>query len=166
MNEIETLSNRLTQTFIKSKKFGPTISEGTFHGPSLMDSLAGINFNEAKRRVIQGRHSIWEIVNHCSYWMEEFTSSLEGIPIKDVYEYEDWPATGSNRNEWEKDNERLTIAYTNLKNEIIKMEKKRLNEIVNCSFHNVVFQFTIRKMLYGLIDHNLYHTGQISILRE
>ena len=102
MNEIETLSNRLTQTFIKSKKFGPTISEGTFHGPSLMDSLAGINFNEAKRRVIQGRHSIWEIVNHCSYWMEEFTSSLEGIPIKDVYEYEDWPATGSNRNEWEK----------------------------------------------------------------
>lgn len=142
-----------------------TLAEGPFHGPSLLEALDGVGFNDASRRGVPGRHSIWEIVNHCSFWMREAAKATHGRPIKDVFQYEDWPGHGSTGDEWKRDVEGLVEAYRVLNESISGLSAESLDNVVDGYFHDTLFKFTLRKMLYGVIDHNLYHAGQISLLK-
>jgi len=163
--EIGILGIRLEQTFIKSLIYGPSLSEGPYHGPSLMDTLKDIDSNQAIMRPLENRHNIWEIVNHCKYWMDETSKAIHGQDPASVSRYEDWPPIGSSEKEWLSAIEELENCFNRLKSLIIKLNDDQLDEIIECNFHDNLFRFTLRKMLYGVIDHNLYHAGQISLLR-
>ena len=166
MDEVTLLATRLEQTFVKAEEYGSTLKEGAFHGPSLTETLEGVTFGEAHRRVIPGRHTIWEIVNHCTFWMKEFANALKGSPILDVDQFEDWPVHGSTEGDWAADVEELVASYNVLRNRLLEVEEGQLDTVVESFFHGKVFRFTLRKMLYGAIDHNLYHAGQISLLKS
>ncbi len=165
LNEVELLAVRLQQTFTRAEGYGLTLSEGAFHGPSLLEALDGVGFNEALRRVIPERHNIWEIVNHCAFWMQEAAKAAHGSLIKDVFQSEDWPSHGSTGEDWLRDKDTLIGAYRGLLEAISGLDVKRLDIVIDGYFHDTLFKFTLRKMLYGVIDHNLYHAGQISILK-
>ena len=62
--------------------------------------------------------------------------------------------------------EELVASYNVLRNRLLEVEEGQLDTIVESFFHGKVFRFTLRKMLYGAIDHNLYHAGQISLLKS
>lgn len=166
MNEAKLLSTRLQQTFTKAEKYGPNLGEGSFHGPSLIEALEGINTEMAKRHPIQGRHSVWEITNHCRFWMEEFSNVLYGHDRRVIHNVEDWPPQGTTEDEWKKDLQRLEEAYNELRQEIEKTSENKLDALTQSNFHEQTFTYTIRKMLYGAIDHNIYHAGQISFLKK
>ncbi|TFH14206.1 DinB family protein [Candidatus Bathyarchaeota archaeon] len=166
MKEEKLLSTRLQQTFTKSEKYGPNLGEGSFHGPSLMEALEGIDAEMGRKYPIPGRHSVWEIANHCTFWMDEYSNVLQGHDKKAIHTIEDWPPQGTTDNDWKKDLQRLEESYHKLKHEIEKTDESQLDKTIQSIFHEKTFTYTVRKMLYGAIDHNLYHAGQISILKQ
>src|SRR5262249_59621063 len=53
--------------------FGPS-----WHGPSLLGSIRGLNETEAAWRPGKGRHNIWELVVHAAYWKYVVRRRLTG----------------------------------------------------------------------------------------
>lgn len=165
MDEKALIAVRLEQTFTVPEAYGPSINEGSFHGPSLMETLDGVDHRSSRRRPVPGRHCIWEIVNHCSFWMKAAADALSGHSIPDVDDAEDWPEIGETQTEWERDTRALRSSFEVLHDAVEAMDGDRLDEITGSRFHGAEFRFTFRKLLHGVCDHNVYHAGQISLLR-
>jgi len=156
LNEIELIVDQLKQTF----------DGRAWHGPLLMQALETEDRAIARGRPIKARHTIWEIVNHCSYWMEAVAQTLKGETIPDIATIKDWPQMGESQEDWDKALERLQGSYKDLVKLIQDSSETSLTNKKSFSFQGQKFTFTNRKMLHGISDHNTYHAGQIAILRS
>ncbi len=165
MKELDLIHGRFNQTFKLEYAFGTSATHRAWHGPSLMRALEGVDAEQAKAKPIGGRHSIWEIANHCTYWMEEVDRALRGEDIFDVEEIEDWPEVGESSEEWQADREKLAATHENVDNRIRDLKPGDLEKALEATFGETHFGFTFRKMLHGISDHNVYHAGQISLLK-
>lgn len=145
---------------------GQTFDGRAWHGPSFMDVLDGVDKTQASERLIESRHTIWEIVNHCSYWMEAATGALCGEKLPDIASTEDWIQMGETNEDWTRARGRLRRAYEELVNSIKEFDKSLFSQEIRGSFHGRVYTVTYRKMLHGISDHNIYHAGQIALLRR
>ena len=150
MNEIELIIDRLKTTF----------DGGAFHGPNFMDNLKEVDAEEARRRPIEERHTIWEIVNHCTFWIDAAVGALKGKKMPPMGE--DWPLMGETESEWTNAIENLRKAHEELVKSISNFDESRLEDKVR----NDYFRYTYRKMLHGIADHNTYHSGQIAVFRK
>ena len=113
-----------------------------------------------------GRHSIWEIMNHCTYWMEEVDRALRGENIFDVEEIEDWPDAGGTPEDWEADLAKLRDTHEKVDKKIQGLKLGDLERKLEAHWGETFFGFTFRKMLHGISDHNVYHAGQVSLLKK
>lgn len=152
MNELRLIIDQLKTTF----------DGRAFHGPSLMEALRGIDVEEARGRPIWGRHTIWEIVNHCAYWMDAVAGALrrEVMPRYDPESPSDWPPMGETEGEWRTAVERLRRAHGELVGSLARFDVSHLGDVVPGR------SYTYRMMLHGISDHNLYHAGQIAVFRK
>lgn len=166
MDDKGSILNRLKQSFLRVYEFGPTMAEGPFHGPTLMEALENVDYETAIKRHVKNSHTIWEITNHCRYWMESIMGVLHGEKIVNVTSTEDWPQTNKTQENWENDLEKLRYSFEDLISSLEDMDEKSLENRTACFFHGRYFSFTYRKMLNGIADHNIYHAGQISLLKN
>ena len=156
MKEIELVLEVLKQSF-----------EGVaWHGPSFMAVLKGVDRVQSSERPIDARHTIWEIVNHCSYWMEAVAMALHGERFPDIESNEDWPKMEMTEDGWNQAKDRLRKAYESLIQSIKNLEEVQFTQRVHGSFKGRSYTTTFRKMLHGISDHNTYHAGQIAILKK
>ena len=156
MNEIELIVQVLKQTF----------KGVAWHGPSFMYVLKGVDKVQASERPIDSRHTIWEIVNHCSYWMEAVTKAFHGEKMPDIESTEDWSKMGKTEKDWIKSQDRLRKAYEELVESIKDLNETQLTQKVHGTFKGKAYTTPYRKMLHGISDHNTYHAGQIAILKK
>lgn len=156
MNEIRLILDTLRQTF----------DGRAWHGPSFIDVLDGVDKTQASERLIEARHTIWEIVNHCSYWMEAVTRALQGERMPDIVSTEDWPQMGETSEDWTKTRERLKKVYEQLISSVKDFDNSLFTQKISGSFHGRRYTVTYRRMLHGISDHNTYHAGQIAVLRK
>jgi uncharacterized damage-inducible protein DinB len=166
MKELDLIHGRFNQTFKMEHAFGTSVTHRAWHGPSLMRALEGVDFEQAKVRPIGGRHNIMEVVNHCTYWMEEVNRALRGEDIFDVEAIEDWPEVGESPEEWQADLEKLRATHEKVGKRIWALKPEDLERKLDAQFGETFFGFTFRKMLHGISDHNVYHAGQISLLKR
>jgi len=166
MRELDLIHGRFNQTFKLEHAFGNSATHRAWHGPSLMRALEGVDAEQAKAEPLGGRHTIWEIVNHCAYWMEEVDRALRGDNIFDVEAIEDWPEAGGSPEEWRADLGKLVEAFEALERRIYGLKPEDLERKLGATFGETYFGFTFRKMLHGISDHNVYHAGQVSLLKR
>lgn len=149
LKEIDIVVERLRTTF-----------EGrAWHGPPFTVQLEGVDAGQARAHPIEGRHSIWEIVNHAAFWMEKTCEALEREAMPDIKGTEDWPSAGKTEKEWAEAKEALRRTYEALVESVTHFDGTRLGETVPGRRYN----FSV--MFQGIVDHNVYHMGQIAILR-
>jgi|YelNatPaOPRAMG01_1025707.scaffolds.fasta_scaffold02959_14 uncharacterized damage-inducible protein DinB len=121
---------------------------------SLLDTLKGINFEQAIWKPKENVKSIFEIVNHVISGKEYIISALEGRTPS--YEEEKKEISESS---WKETLEKLEEVHNKLinllKEKDINLEEKFPGE-----------DFTWGYMLYGVLAHDCYHTGQIVILKD
>jgi hypothetical protein len=61
---------------------------------------------------------------------------------------------------------KLVEIFENLDRRIYGLKPEDLERKLGATFGETYFGFTFRKMLHGISDHNVYHAGQISLLKR
>ena len=133
---------------------------GAWHGPALCELLAGVTAKQAAARPLAGVHNLWEIVLHITAWKKAVRRRLRGEALE-LSPRQDWPPVGkAGAVAWRKTLKALEKAHRELEKTVARLPESRLSRIVPGRKHTVYF------MLHGLVQHDLYHAGQIALLKK
>jgi len=132
-----------------------------WHGPSVWEILDGVSAGQAARRPIERAHTIWEIVLHMAVWESVVRRRLAGEIIDDLPPREDWPEVSDrSKSAWEKALADLRRGHQQLREAISRLPDNRLEEIVPGK------NYSVYVMVHGVVQHDLYHAGQIALLAK
>ena len=132
-----------------------------WHGPSVLEALAGVSAEQASSHPIPGAHSIWELVLHIDsdYALVLRRLAGDGRPLTPE---EDWrscpPATAEN---WQQAVETLRRLNQQLRDAVRAFPEERLDLPLVPEV-----PYTAYTQFIGVTQHNLYHAGQISLLKR
>ena len=133
-----------------------------WHGPALREILSGVTYQTAAQRPISDAHTIWELVLHITVWMSVPTRRLEGAEIPTLPPDRDWPAApGPAESGWRQALDGLAQAQRDLEAAVGKLTDDRLRDKVLGDV-----PYSVYTMLHGVVQHNLYHAGQIALLKK
>jgi uncharacterized damage-inducible protein DinB len=132
-----------------------------WHGPSVLSLLDGVTARQAASHPIPGAHSIWQLTMHIAAWERACKRRLEGDPAQ-LTDLEDWqPINDTSEAAWENTKQQLIDNHRELLEAIAKVDDARLNDpIVKDS------QASVYVTLHGGVQHDLYHAGQIAMLKK
>jgi uncharacterized damage-inducible protein DinB len=132
-----------------------------WHGPALLELLRDVPADRAGERPVKGAHSIAEIARHVLAWQELVARRLAGEVWREETAAEDWPAaSGPQALDWSSLQQRLAQGALSLAEAIEAFPDECLSQTVPGASH------TFYGMLHGLVQHHLYHAGQIALLKK
>jgi hypothetical protein len=133
-------------------------SKKTWHGPNLKQSLKGVTAKQAAWRPASGRHNIWELAVHTAYWKYAVRRRIEGGKRGSFV------LKGSNFFARPEKNELSEAAWSS-DLALLESEHRALEQ----SIRRVLQTPRASKLLpglYGVAFHDIYHAGQIRLLRR
>lgn len=138
-----------------------------WHGSPLSRILDGITWQQAAAKPLKHAHSIWELVLHLAAWKNEVRNRLTGAAAGEP-EAGDWPAVGEPSAErWAQARERLETAHRLLVSGIKAFPEENLHLPINDSRDQEPGAgLTHHQQLLGILQHDVYHAGQIAILKK
>jgi uncharacterized damage-inducible protein DinB len=134
----------------------------SWHGTNLRGAIRGLTLEEAAWRPASGRHNIWELVVHAAYWKYAVRRRLTGEPRGS------FPLVGSNfwprpvagtAAEWKADVALLVDQHRRLMAAVEAVPASRWTRRVPGS------PFTYAALVRGAAAHDLYHAGQIQLIK-
>jgi len=147
MREIERILDQLNRSW-----GGPSWT-GVDIGPLLND----VTEEQARARPIAGAHSIVELAAHMSTWMDAVAHRMAGDE-RELTTEEDWRDV--TEMPWAEAIEEMTNAISRLSDAIARLSVDDLDKKIAGR------KYTVYVMLHGVIQHNLYHAGQIGLLKK
>jgi uncharacterized damage-inducible protein DinB len=131
-----------------------------WHGPSLQEILAGVTAEQALARPIAEGHCIWELTMHIGVWMSAARRRLAGDTVQPTPQ-EDWPLIdGGSPAAWQQTLAALQQEHTQLQAAICSLPESSLENQTPGKNYSLAF------LLHGVVQHNLYHAGQIALLKK
>jgi uncharacterized damage-inducible protein DinB len=138
--------------------FDEAFERKTWHGPNLWQSLKGVTAKQAAWRPGPGRHNIWEVALHTAYWKHAVRRRLGGAKqgsfVLKGSNFFPRPQTG-----------KLTEAEWTADKTILRQEHKALRAAIKQVLTKPVSP-KVTRMLWGVAFHDVYHAGQIRLLRR
>jgi uncharacterized damage-inducible protein DinB len=132
-----------------------------WHGPSVLESLEGVTAEAASRHPIQGAHSIWELVLHLASAYRLVLRRLQGGGAL-LTAAEDWPAAPApTAAGWQDAIRELRELNLRIRRAVRDFDAARLDEPLVAEP-----PYTAYTQFIGLTQHDLYHAGQIAILKR
>ena len=135
----------------------------SWHGPNLRGSLRGMTPALAAWRPAVGRHNIWELIVHAAYWKYVTWRRLTGAKRGS------FPVKGSNF--ISRPSEQTTRALRDdlaLLEEMHRLLRGAVAAVRPGDLDKASAQrgMTKRALLTGVAAHDLYHAGQIQLLKR
>ncbi|MDD1750681.1 MAG: DinB family protein [Methanothrix sp.] len=132
-----------------------------WHGPSVLELLAGLSAAQAASHPIAGAHSIWELVLHLRSDYDLVLRRLAGDG-RQLTAPEDWPACPAPTEEnWQQTVLELKLLNKKLRQAVRDFPVERLDDLLVPEVpYSAYMQFI------GVTQHNLYHAGQIALLKR
>ncbi len=141
-----------------------------WQGPNLRGALRGVTAAQAAWRPAAGRHNVWELAVHAAYWKYATWRMLTGEKRGAFGEKgSNWfarpgagGAAGAAEKAWRADLARLDAHHRKLRTAIAELHvgAARLTAKPRGS------RYTVANLIYGIASHDVYHTGQIQILKR
>ena len=136
------------------------MSGEAWHGPHLEDLLQGVSAQQASAHPVKDAHSIWELVNHIAAWNFILAKRAQGTAVN-VTPEQDWPpVSDASAASWKKALENMRDARAQLRAATLLLKDAQLEDIAPGKDHSLYV------MLHGGVQHDLYHAGQIAILKK
>ncbi len=150
MEEISRIADQLQRSY----------AGGAWHGPALRQVLAGVTARQAAAHPVRGVHSIWELTLHVTAWNRAVLRRVEGRSAR-VSAAENFPKlTDTSATAWKQAQQALADAHRALHRAILRLPDSRLGRTVPGRPHSLCFT------LHGLVQHNIYHAGQMALLKK
>ena len=122
-------------------------------GESLQTKLKNVTETNAFKQPVNNKHSIAEILSHMEYWRKRFTLEVQGKILPEFSEVENWPEVNTLKKQgWKK----LQTSFDETHNELVNALKKANGKLSEGLITN----------LNGMVDHDVYHLGQIGIVKS
>ncbi|QQR72185.1 MAG: DinB family protein [Holophagales bacterium] len=134
---------------------------GAWHGPALVEAIDALDGASSGQRPLGSAHTIAEVIGHVGFWIEGARRRLAGEKAAALDPAEDWPhPAGKTDEDWNGAVAALEAAHRGLVAAVSALDDERLDDAVAGS------DPTVRGLLFGLLQHNAYHAGQIVLLRK
>jgi uncharacterized damage-inducible protein DinB len=135
----------------------------SWHGPNLRGAIRGVTPEQARWRPAAGRHNIWELTVHAAYWKyvawRRLTGARRGsFPIEGS-NWLDRPRTTPD-SVWRADLALLDQTHRTLRDAVAALSERALTRTPKGSKVNTL------ALLTGIAAHDLYHAGQIQLLKR
>jgi uncharacterized damage-inducible protein DinB len=134
-----------------------------WHGPNLKGAIRRLSAEQAAWRPQPTRHSIAEHVVHCAYWKYALRRRLRGDKRGSfALKGSNWFAIPAPLSEpsWKEFVALLDSEHRLLRTEIAAFPIERLNDLPAGG------KIPLVNMLYGIALHDVYHAGQIQLLKR
>lgn len=141
-----------------------TLSGQPWYGLPIYDILGQVTFESAYQK--QGHaHTIAEIVLHMFSWTEEVIDRLNEKPAS-LPLSGNWPETGDpDEQKWKMWIDDLKLVNVNLLKTIRDFPEEKWDEPTIDERDNEPVT-TYEELVYGFIQHQIYHAGQIALLNR
>ncbi len=134
-----------------------------WHGTTLRGALRGLTVETAVWRPAPARHNIWEYLLHAAYWKYIVRRRLTGdkslsFPRKPS----DWPRypDDPSAKDLKADLALLGTEHRRLRDVVSRFPARRLDGRAPES------QWTYAEHIHGIAAHDLYHAGQIQLVKR
>ena len=150
-SEIRLLLDLLDEAFDKK----------SWHGPNLRGSIRGVTAAQAAWRPAPGRHNIWELTLHAAYWKyvvrRRITGEKRGSFVLEGSNFFARPVEQSEA-AWKRDIAILAAEHKALRRAVARLSPDS---------HQPESQWRAAlHLIRGAAAHDLYHAGQIRLLRR
>ncbi len=153
MTEKDLLLRQLEQAFNRK----------SWHGTNLLGSIRGIDPRDAAWRPAADRHNIREIILHCAYWKYSVYRRISGADRGSfALTGSNWfpkPEVGTSK-ELRKEIGLLKEYHEKLIEEVSSIDPAILGDVPSGS------RFSYRDLILGVASHDLYHAGQIQLIKR
>jgi uncharacterized damage-inducible protein DinB len=151
MSEVERILDQMDRAF----------SGDAWHGPPLKTVLEGLIAEDASNHAIADAHSIWELVLHITAWKIIVRHELTGEKVEVTPEI-DWPPVWETSEvAWKRAVENLDESHKRLREAASELREDQLDEKPAARTSNSRYV-----MLHGVVQHDLYHAGQMAVLKK
>jgi uncharacterized damage-inducible protein DinB len=139
-----------------------SLNGNAWYGPALLEALRDVTPAIAASKPVPGWKSIWELVVHAIVWQGVARRRLVGESAEfEIGGPEDWPQPPPPSDEaWRADVERLRASVLGLAAAVRALPEPRLDEPIIPNYS------TCYQHLHGVVQHNVYHAGQIVALKR
>jgi uncharacterized damage-inducible protein DinB len=136
--------------------------KAAWHGTNLRGSLRGVSAAASQWRPAAGRHNIRELVVHAAYWKYRVRQRLtgekaSGFPLNGNNWFELSPVSES---AWRAEKDLLAREHRALRKTVAAFPASRLDRILPGTNRR-----TALREIAGIALHDVYHTGQIQLLK-
>lgn len=128
-----------------------------WHGTNLRGALRGLSAGDVTWRPAPGRHNIWELTAHAAYWKYTVRRRLTGGKRGSfALKGSNWIASPASVDEesWRNVVRLLEDEHRQLRQVIASLSAAELRDPKK------------QRMIYGVAAHDVYHTGQIQLVRR
>jgi hypothetical protein len=150
MNEIELIAAQIESGY----------RDGAWPGVPVRDLLRSLTAADAAAHPVPVAHSAWEIALHIGFWHDAVRRRLDGDPVNYAPE-EDWPSPAEpTEANWKFALDAIDRGLVSLVTRVRELDPARLGDLVPAK------DFTVYFMLHGVPQHDLYHGGQVALLKK
>ncbi|MCU1304888.1 MAG: DinB family protein [Candidatus Sulfotelmatobacter sp.] len=150
----------VSQSALVAEQLRRAYAGDAWHGPALLELLKDVNAATAAAKPLPDVHSIWELVLHIAAWDGAAGSRLAGnkVQLTGIANFPVVPRP--TETEWRKAVTQAKRTHDMLIKTVAALSESRLRERVPGKKYDFYF------MLQGVAQHELYHAGQIAILKK
>jgi uncharacterized damage-inducible protein DinB len=143
------------------------LSGDPWYGNNVYSIIEQVSFEAAFEKAPGAAHTIAEIVLHMLSWTEEVLDRLNGKEASQPLSG-DWPDTGApDEQKWHNYVNDLKLVNVNLSGVIQNFPEEKWGELMNEEREpGLGTGVTNEELVNGLIQHHVYHSGQIAILNR
>lgn len=134
-----------------------------WYGSPIYNILSKITFESAYEKPLPAAHNVAEILLHMLSWTEEVMDRLNGMTAG-TPSSGDWPDPGApDEQKWKMWIDDLKLANVNLSKIIRDFPEEQWTNLIDDKRGNEPVT-TYEELVYGFIQHQIYHAGQIALL--
>jgi len=136
----------------------------SWHGTTLTGALRGVTPAGALWRPSPNRHAVWELMLHAAYWKYVVRCRVTGVRPPEGFPRapSNWPEAPARPDaaRWRADVRLLKRTHEELRAAVAALSPRKLRA------RSPAGTWSYAEMIYGVAAHDLYHTGQIQLLKR
>jgi DinB superfamily len=150
----------MTETQRILAQYDMVLHGNAWHGDPIWQILDGISVECAAHRPIPNAHTIWEVVMHMTFWEDVAERRMAGqrAGLDEALNFPPMPAPTEGN--WQTTLERFRASNEEFGKALSKLDTARLDEL------SAAGKRSFYDEAHGLIQHNVYHAGQIALLKK